>query len=47
MKSKFIREERLSDGIEHTCNDNTLEIMGMKANSDACCARETSVGAEV
>ena len=28
MKSKFIREERLSDGIENTCNDNTLEIMG-------------------
>ena len=28
MKSKFIREKRLSDGMENTHNNNTLEIMG-------------------
>ena len=26
MKSKFVREERFSDGMENTHNDNTLEI---------------------
>ena len=28
MKSKFIREERLSEGMENTQSDNTLELTG-------------------
>ena len=30
MKSKFIREERLSEGMENAHSDNTLEITGNK-----------------
>ena len=30
MKSKFIREERLSEGLENTHSDNTLELTGNK-----------------
>ena len=30
MKSKFIREERLSEGMENTYSDNTIELTGNK-----------------
>ena len=30
MKSKFIREEKLSEGMENTYSDNTLELTGNK-----------------